>query len=217
MLYSFENFPITASNNITLDPTYPNYEDHKKESLLVCNCPLLGVCTYKIHCWNQISMANDLYTKYNTYHQTETRIGCICLHIQQHWGSFSCIFPLILYITMSLKFCHTDKQRWYISFLNFDVLVNVLSIFLCAYSLLYLVYYKCPFAYLAHVSYCVLFVLFLEEFYDKKICPLLYMLQIFFFHLSSLLGLCIWKFVSIVFMYLSLDIRLYFFCILISA
>lgn len=61
------------------------------------------------------------------------------------------------------------------------------------------------------------FVLFLEEFYDKKICPLLYMLQIFFFHLSSLLGLWIWKCVSIVFMYLSLDIRLYCFCILISA
>lgn len=38
-----EQFHIIASNNITLDLAYPNCEDPKNESLLVWNCPFLGV------------------------------------------------------------------------------------------------------------------------------------------------------------------------------
>lgn len=94
-------------------------------------------------------MVSDSSIKNKTY-QTEART-----HIWHHYGSFLCTFPSVLYTSLSLKFWQTDNQSWYISYLNFDFFANVLSIVLCAYSLLCFICCKCPFTYLAHFSYYV--------------------------------------------------------------
>lgn len=208
-----EQFYIIASNNITLDLAYPNCEDHKKESLLVWNCPFLGVPIRYIaeikSTWSVIHPLKTIHTKQKPEQNT------LLTHLAS-LRKFLMHFPSVLYTSLSL---------------NFGKLISKVGNFLFEFWFLYectQYYFMCLFASVLHLlqmsiyiscSFFILcaFVLFLDEFYDKKICPLLYMLQIFFFHLSSLLGLWIWKCVSIVFMYLSLDIRLYCLRILISA
>lgn len=98
-------------------------------------------------------MVSDSSIKNNTY-QTEARTE-YPTHTLGIIKKVSYALSVSLVHLLVFKFWQTDKQSWYISYLNFDFFVNVLSIVLCAYSLLCFICCKCPFTYLAHFSYYV--------------------------------------------------------------